>query len=228
MPKVTALAVQKRRKDRVNVYLDGKFAFGLAAIEAARLRVGQELTEADIARLHQDDALESAHERALDYLSYRPRSAAEVRKYLEGKKVAPDVIDEVLARLQRVGLLDDRAFAQYWRENRENFRPRGARALRQELLQKGIARDVVDETLQGLDEESDALALARARARRLGGLDKLAFKRRLGGYLARRGYGYDVIVPIVERVWQEQGASGPQGAGEDIGENQQNHDNEEV
>lgn len=225
MARVTALVAQKRNPNRVNVHLDGQFAFGLAAIEAARLHLGQELSEADLARLRKADDTAVAHERALRYLSYRPRSEAEMRRYLAGKKVAPEVIDEIVERLTRVGLLNDAAFAQYWRENRENFRPKGAAALRQELRQKGVPREVVDGALSGMDEESAALDLARARARRLGGLDKLTFKRRLAGYLGRRGYGYDVIMPVVERVWQELGDATPTGAGDEAGETED--DNEE-
>ena len=227
MAKVTALVAQKRNPNRVNVYLDGQFAFGLAAIEAARLHLGQDLGEADLARVQKADEVAVAHERALRYLSYRPRSEAEVRKHLADKRrpVAPEVIEEVVERLTRVGLLNDQAFAQYWRENRENFRPKGAAALRQELRQKGVPREAVDQALAGMDEEGAALDVARARARRLGGLDKLAFKRRLAAYLGRRGYAYDVIMPVVERVWQEQGDATPASADDEVGET--NDDNEE-
>jgi regulatory protein len=224
MAKVTALVAQKRNPNRVNVYLDGQFAFGLAAIEAARLHLGQELGEADLARVRQADDVAVAHERALRYLSYRPRSEAEVRKYLDGKHVAPEVIDEIVERLTRVGLLNDQAFAQYWRENRESFRPKGAAALRQELRQKGVPREVVDQALAGMNEEGAALDLARARARRLGGLDKLAFKRRLAAYLGRRGYAYDVVMPVVERVWQELGDATPAGAGDEVGGTDDNNE----
>lgn len=224
MARVTALVAQKRNPNRVNVYLDGEFAFGLAAIEAARLHLGQELGDADLARVRQADDVAVAHERALRYLSYRPRSEAEVRKYLAGKKVVPEVIEEIVERLTRVGLLNDQAFAQYWRENRENFRPKGAAALRQELRQKGVPREAVDQALSGMDEEGAALDLARARARRLGGLDKLAFKRRLAAYLGRRGYAYDIIMPVVERVWQEQGGATPAGAGDEVGDTDTNNE----
>ena len=76
---ITALIAQKRNKDRVNVYLDGEFAFGLAAIEAIRLRQGQVLSDEEIEHLKALDEIERAHERALNLLSYRPRSAQEIR-----------------------------------------------------------------------------------------------------------------------------------------------------
>lgn len=118
---ITALRFQKRNKNRVNVYVDGQFAFGLAAIEAAHLRVGQTLGDGDVARLQRQDEVERAYERALNFLSYRPRSEAEVRRKLREKNVEDEVIEVVVERLTRTGLLDDREFARYWVENRLQF-----------------------------------------------------------------------------------------------------------
>jgi len=80
--RITGLRFQKHTAERVNVYLDGHFAFGLPAIEAARLRVGQELSEAEIERLRALDAEQKAYDRAVRFLAFRPRSEAEVRRHL--------------------------------------------------------------------------------------------------------------------------------------------------
>lgn len=197
---VTALRFQKRNKNRVNVYLDGQFAFGLAAIEAVRLRVGQTLSDEDIARLQRQDGIERAHERALNFLSYRPRSEAEVRRNLHKKDVEDEVVEVVVERLARAGLLDDREFARYWVENRLQFNPRGARVLRQELWQKGVPDSIIADTLAGLDEEVAARKAADAGARRLAHLEPRDFRRRLGAYLARRGFSYAVIETLVEEM----------------------------
>jgi len=198
--KITELCFQKRNKDRVNVYLDGRFAFGLAAIEAAHLKVGQELDDADIARLQKQDEIERAYERALNFLSYRPRSEAEVRRNLRRKDVEDQVIESVVERLTQAGLLDDGEFARYWVENRVQFKPRGARALRQELWEKGIPDAVVAETLEGFDEEGAARRVAQAGARRMARLDPRDFRRKLSAYMARRGFSYAVIKPLVEEM----------------------------
>lgn len=198
--KITELRFQKRNKDRVNVYLDGRFAFGLAAIEAAHLRVGQELSDADIARLQKKDEIERAYERALNFLSYRPRSEAEVRRNLRGKDVEEQVIEGVVERLTQAGLLDDREFARYWVENRVQFKPRGARALRQELWEKGIPDAVVAETLEGFDEEDAARRVAETGARRMAHLAPRDFRRKLSAYMARRGFSYAVIQPLIEEM----------------------------
>jgi regulatory protein len=123
--KITALKIQARNKSRVNVYVDGKYGFAVAKIVAARLKVGQELDENAIAGLRDVDDVEKAYERALKFLAPRPRSVVEVRRRLETAKVTAPTIEEVLQRLQRAGLLDDQAFANFWVENRGAGRAAG-------------------------------------------------------------------------------------------------------
>lgn len=197
---ITALRFQKRNKDRVNVYIDGQFAFGLTAIEAAHLRVGQTLSDDDVARLQRKDQVERAYERALNFLSYRPRSEAEVRRNLRKKNVEPEAIETVVERLTRAGLLNDQEFARYWVANRLQFNPRGVPALRQELRQKGVPASIIADALADFDEETAARKAAEARARRLAHLEEGDFRRRLGAYLARRGFSYAVVGPLVEEM----------------------------
>lgn len=205
---ITALKVQKRNPRRVNVYLDGRYAFGLAAIEAARLHRGQVLSDEDIEGLKERDSFEKAYDRALRFLSYRPRSEAEVRHYLQGKAVSPAVEDEVIERLTRAKLLDDLAFARYWVENRKSFNPRGLRMLRYELRQKGLSDETIAQALTNLDEEEGAYRVALRRGRRLAHLDKVSFRKKLGAHLLRRGFPYEVVNPTVEHAWQELRAEG--------------------
>jgi regulatory protein len=212
--KVTALRIQSRNKARVNVYLDGKFAFGLAKIVAARLAIGQELDEAAVARLKASDDLEASYERALKFLGPRPRSEVEVRRRLKEKGVEPAIVDEVVARLGRAGLVNDQAFASYWVENRSTFRPRSSRVLRQELKQKGVSDEALQAALAATNDDEAAYSVAAKRARRLTGLEKPEFRRKLGEFLARRGFNYDTIEPVVERVWQECHAGSTDESGE--------------
>jgi regulatory protein len=198
--KITALRFQKCNKDRVNVYIDGRFAFGLVAIEAARLKVGQTLSDDDIARLQVQDEVGQAYERALNFLSYRPRSEAEVRRNLSKKGIEEAVIETVVDRLVRAGLLDDQEFARYWVENRLRFRPRGVRALRHELREKGVSDSVLAGALASLDEETAARKVAEAGARRLSHLEPRDFRRKLIAYMARRGFSYAVSEPLVEEM----------------------------
>lgn len=197
--RITALTFQKHHKDRANVYIDGKFAFGMAAILAAKLKVGQELSDDDMARLQDRDGCERAYERALNYLTYRPRSEAEIRRNLR-EKHAGEVIDSVIERLVGAGLVDDGEFAQYWVENRLQFRPRGLQALRYELRQKGVADSAIDEALAGVDESQAARQLVESALSRFRRLPPADFRRKLSGYLTRRGFSYQVVRSLVEEM----------------------------
>jgi regulatory protein len=211
MPKgvITALEVQKRNKERINVYLDGEFAFGLTALEAARLKTGQVLTPSEIAALKGEDAIQQAMDSAGNFLSFRPRSEAEVRRNLKEKDIAPEVIEEVIDRLRTRGYLDDAGFARFWTQNRSTFKPLSRRALRQELRDKGVADSVIQETLEDVDESSLAEQAARAQLRKWRGLAKRDFKQKLAAYLARRGFSYDTTQDVAARLIDELEESDP-------------------
>ncbi len=217
---ISALVAQKKNPDRVNVYLDGKFAFGLAAIEAVRLRRGQLLSDSDIEHLQAADDVEQAHEKALRFLSNRPRSEWEVRQNLLKAGYADESIEQVLERLRSVALLDDAAFARYWIENRTQFKPRGAAALRQELRRKGVTRDVIDEVLTETEHDDDKAALqaALAKANRYRQLPRPEFAQKLGAYLARRGFNYEISREAVAAAWQAVHAEEPLTHFEDLEE----------
>ncbi len=200
---ITALVVQKRNRQRVNVYLDGEFAFGLSLIVAAWLKVGQELSEEKIAELNSSDEHEVAYQRALKLLEYRPRAEAEVRKKLTEHQFPEAVVEAVLERLRRSGLVDDTRFAQAWVENRSEFRPRSRRALQVELRQHGLDDEAAADALSEVDDDALALQAAVKYARKLKDTEWLDFRRKLTGFLARRGFTYEVAAPVVRQVWQE-------------------------
>lgn len=199
--KITALKLQKRNPHRVNVYLDGQYAFGLAKIVAAWLQVGAELTDEKITQLQAQDQVERAYLRALNLLNTRPRAEAEVVRNLRKHETPQTVIDQVIARLHKDSFLDDRAFAHTWVENRAEFRPRGRRALQVELRRKGISDHLIEEALQDIDEETLALKSATKAARKLKDLPWPDFRKKLYGHLARRGFGYAIISEIIPQVW---------------------------
>jgi len=205
--KITRLKIQQRNKRRVNVYLDGKYAFSLAAIEAAKLHRGQVLSDSDIERLRARDSFQKAHDRALHFLSYRPRSEAEIQRYLRDKDVPKPIEKEIVQRLKAVGLLDDLAFARCWVEDRERFKPRSARMLRYELRRKGVSDEIIAQALEDLDEEESAYRAACQRTHQSLNLDYKSFRRRLGAYLRRRGFSYGVAINALERLWRELGTA---------------------
>lgn len=200
---ITALRYQKRSRERVNVYLDGAFAFALPALVAATLRRGQHLSDAEIERLQALDAEQRAYDRCLRYLGRRSRSTAEVRRYLQRIGVSQPTAEAVVERLAAAGYLDDQAFAAAWVADRERFRPRSQAALRRELRQKGVAESAIARALDHVDDEENAYRAARPRAQRLQGLDARAFRQKLGGFLLRRGFSHEVVWPVVAQLWQE-------------------------
>jgi regulatory protein len=200
--KITALQAQKRNRERLNVYLDGQYAFSLALNAAVGLRLGQQLSAEEIARLQTQDEYEKAKESALRFIGYRPRSIAEVRQNLRGKGVDDTIIEQVVTRLAELELLDDSAFARYWIEQRETFKPRSPLALRQELQQKGLDRQVIDEALAEVDATAAAQRAAEQQAGRWQHLDKESFYHKMAGFLQRRGFSYSIVREVTDEVWR--------------------------
>ena len=203
MKKITAIVIQKRNPNRVNIHLDGEFAFGLARITAAWLRTGQELDEKKIEQLQAEDAKERALQQALLFLGYRARSESEIRKNLQKHEIPEIVIEETLERLRNDKLVDDRQFAETWVENRSTFRPRSRRMLAMELRQKGLDDESMQSALEDVDDEALAYEAAQKRAPRFKELEWIEFRKKLTGFLARRGFSYSVITPVVSRIWKE-------------------------
>lgn len=204
MQKITALKAQRKNTQRVSVFLDGEYAFGLTRIVAGWLQIGQILSEEKITALRAEDELEMAYLRALNFLSYRPRSKAEIRRNLRKYKVPELLIEPTVERLEQNKLLNDQEFAQIWVENRNSFRPRGRRALSFELRQKGIADEVIQSTLDELvDEEILAYQAGIKKANKLAKYDWQDFRKKLSDFLARRGFSYGVISPLLPQLWEE-------------------------
>ncbi len=205
MKTISAVKVQRRGRERANIFLDGTFAFSLGreVVEEQGLYPGQVLTDSQIEELVGTDLFGKCYNAALRLLSYRPRSDAEIRARLS-RRFGKEIIDRVLLQLKARQMVDDAAFAQFWRENRESFSPRSKRLLKLELRQKGIDPEVVDEVLEGFDDDESAYRAAKRKGRTLE-RDYETFRRKLGAFLGRRGFSYGVINRTIERLWQELG-----------------------
>jgi regulatory protein len=208
--KITALEPQAHDNDRVNLFVDGHFLLGVnaALVFQMGLEVGQELLPEQVEQLRYEETLQQAVDRAYNFLSYRPRSRAEVRRYLRRKETPPDIIDAAMVRLDRFDLVNDRSFATFWIENREQFSPRGMRAIKNELRLKGVEREVVEELIEDEEEKDEELALRAARKKALSltqipSMDFNTFRNRLGSFLQRRGFDYDVSKRTVRLLWEE-------------------------
>jgi regulatory protein len=198
---ITALKIQKRNKERVNVYLDDEYALAVTALVAATLKKDQYLTDAEIERLKSRDERHKAYEQAIRYLGFRARSQAEMGRYLRGKRYSPEVVTDTIARLLQEHYLDDEAFARSWLRDRERFRPRSRQALRYELKQKGIADEVIEAVLVDLDEDELAWAALERKLYQWKNLGEEDFKKKALGFLGRRGFNYEVARTICDRAW---------------------------
>jgi regulatory protein len=206
--RITALQPQTKDPERLNLFVDGQFLMGINALIALqmRLKVGQELTQEQVEQLRQEEALQQAIARALNYLSFRPRSREEVKRYLQRKETPPELVDRVLERLEQLDLINDQTFAEFWIESRTGSNPKGAQAIKSELRQKGVTREVVDEMVNDEQDEERAHQAARKKALSLvgqSGMDFKTFRLRLGSFLQRRGFSYEIATRTVRELWQE-------------------------
>ena len=148
-----------------------------------------------------------ARDVGLTFLSARDRSVQEMREKLLQNKFAPEVIDEAIADLQRLNLLDDRTFAHRWVESRLQGKAASRRKFAQDLQRKGIHRDIIDAVLEEfkdrLESEAAAVNLLRRVAWRYRGVDRVKAKRRMFGLLGRRGYEHETAIKAIEQIWEE-------------------------
>lgn len=202
--KITDIQVQKKRRDRVAVFLDGEFAFGLHqnVLLAAGIATGDELTPERIEVIQRLEARRNGREKALRLLAHRARSRKEIVDRLKQAGYAPQDIDWVIEELERLKLLDDAEFARLYARNRMITKPVGAFLLRQELKQRGLAgKDIDDAVVVGYEEESEykvARGLAVKNKKKQMKLDEDKAKQRVIDFLLRRGFHWDLVNEIIE------------------------------
>ena len=201
--KITGLQRQKKNRHRVSVYLDGDFAFGVNEETVFRfgLHTGMEMDEAARAEITREDQLVQAKLAAERLLATRMRSEREMRQRLAQKEFSPAVIDATIETFLRVHLLDDAEFARLWVRDRLRLRPRAASALRRELRAKGVHEDIVTMVLhEAFEERQDidvARELAAAYRRKHPAISGVVLKRRLAGFLQRKGYSASVVYDVI-------------------------------
>ncbi len=223
--KITLVEYQRTHADRVNIHIEEEYAFSVTAILAAerKLKAGVYLSAADTEEIQSADLYNRGLAAGLQLIAMRPRSEGELREHLRRRypDATPETLTRVLDRLKELNYLNDATFAKFWVENRLAFAPRGRNLLKQELMQKRVARDVIEtaisEHLEVLQEEADeegdndgqsveetqALEMARKKLHNYAAEDWQGFYRKMGGFLQRRGYPFDITGKITKQVWQE-------------------------
>jgi regulatory protein len=208
MADFTAIEAHPKLPGLARIYIDGALwqTVRAATVIELGLRKGDAATPAVLSAIERADQDHRAYEAALRLLSYRPRARAELRGRLAQRAISEDVIAAVLERLSRAGLVDDNAFAELWvRERSHGAGARGTAGLGAELRAKGVDAATISSAMEALDGERErALEAARVRLNRLAGLPYDAFRRRLGGFLQRRGFTYEAVQYTVRQLWREQ------------------------
>ena len=198
---ITALEPQKKNPERMNVYLDDQFAFGISRFVGAWLKRGDKLEDAKIKELLDEDQREVALQRALRFIAYQPRSEKEVTDKLTTVGINEAIIDSVMQELKEKNYLDDQRFAQDWIESRCASKPRSYRFYSYELKRKGISEEKINQALQAAPPEEElAYQLGRKYMLRYAALDPEDFKKKMQSVLARRAFSYDVIRQTINKL----------------------------
>lgn len=207
---ITALDPQTHNEDRISVFLDGEFAFGVHqdVVAQHRLQVGDTLTPAEQQEIVRAEQYVEAKQTALNYLAHKPRTETEVRRKLRGTDAPSEVIEDVVARLYELSYLDDEAYAQDYVRNRFASKKYGPVRIRRELVERGIDRSRAEQAVSDLFAEEDVVAAARTHAEkrwaRLSDEDDPRRRRqKLYRYLRRRGFTSDTINPILDDLEAE-------------------------
>lgn len=204
---VSRLVRQQRNPERVSVFIDDAFAFGVhedLVIEFG-LYKGQPLDVATQQQIVEADSGRAAMQTALDYLGYRARTEREVRRKLAGRDFGEAVIERTVARLVELDYLDDAAYARSYIEARFRNRGYGPQRLRTDLMRRGVARTLIDAALEALVEDDDVLEAARTHAARrwprlAAETDPRKRRRKLSDFLLRRGFSFDTIRRVVDEL----------------------------
>lgn len=201
--KITDITPQ-RKNDRVNIFIDNKFAFGLS-LEIKlnyNLKTNMEIDDDFVENILKEEEYKKAINASLNFLSYRQRSEKEMRVKLKEKGYEDNYIEKAISYCKSLGYIDDESFATSFIKDKIKLNKLGKHRIKLELIQKGIERDIIDKLLSE-DEEDEynrALELAQKKypSYKNDGRDKIY--RKLGGFLQRKGYSFDIVNSILKEL----------------------------
>lgn len=205
MGKISKIEAQKKRSGRYNVYIDGKFEVGVSEkdLVEACIAKDQEISEEDLKKIKEKSAETKVKDKALKFLSIRPRSILELKKKLEEKKYDLKIIKKTISWLRKEGYLNDKKFAKDWVSNRKKFHPLGKFKLSLELKKKEVPENIIKKEVSKITDKKEILEakdLAERRIKLYRNLDKYKKREKLIAFLQRRGYSWDVIKEAIEKI----------------------------
>jgi regulatory protein len=191
--KVTNIKQQVKRQDRYSIYVDKKYVFSLSEAELLNIgiKIGQEFSPQELEELKQKAVLDKTYDRALNLISRRRRSEWELRDYLKRKDYDEDVIQQTLNRLSEKSYVNDKTFAEAWVANRRLLKSTSKRRLQQELRQKRVPDEVIQDVLEA--DETDEIEVLKDLIARKRKQSRYQDDLKLMQYLVRQGYSYGDI-----------------------------------
>ncbi len=219
MNQITDIQPQKKNPKRMNIFLDGSFAFGISRESKIvnKLTIGVSLSTKKIEDLIFNDQVERLFEKAVKFLSYRPRSEREVHDNLlqklkltdkseEEKKNFEKSIQEVIKKLDKLGLVNDLEFAKWWVEQRTSFKKSSPRIIKSELFRKGIDKEIIEQVLNKSEVNPFELTLSAARKKfpSYKRLEPKEFREKMSRFLASRGFDWEIIKRVVDTLGKEE------------------------
>ena len=214
---VTDISRQKRSSDRLNIFLDGEFAFGVHEEVLARIGIqrGDDIDRTTINAMMAEEEFNLAKLKALRLISHRKRSEKELREKLIEKEFDPHVLDRLISHLCSLGVLNDKDFARSFVHDARMKKASGSRLLDRQLRAKGISptiiHDVFTEVLTKESEQTAALEAARKVVRRYQSsrknIDQEKQRQRLAQFLTRRGFDWTTISPVLKELFPHKPSS---------------------
>lgn len=205
--RITAIKAQIKNTERVSVYLDGKYSFSLTQSQLLELKLhsGMEVSEQELEAFRKASDYGKLLERTMNYVMIRPRSIREVRDYFWRKKADPEVGEQIIQKLESRGYLGDAAFAKSWVRARQLTKPVSKRRLTAELMQKGVRSELIEQALNGDSEDNqyDEAQALREIIRKKSKQARYQDEQKLMQYLARQGFGYDLIKNTLSEIQSE-------------------------
>jgi len=198
MGKITRIEQQKKKKNRVNIYIEGEFSLGLYkdTVTKFHLYENKEISPSEISSIKEFEVITDAKEKVRNYISYRERSKKEIKDYLANKGFKEEVTEEVLADFEKANLIDDHRFAAMWIKGRNKNNPKGNFVLKMELKDKGIEESEIENLLQSVDEKEN-VRKAFEKALKKYGKNKDS-KEKIFQYLERRGFEIQTILEVLK------------------------------
>jgi regulatory protein len=191
--KITDIRQQAKRQDRYSIFIDGKYSFSLSDNEllAQGLKVGKELSEAELDSIKNDAVIDKGVYRVLGLISRRSRSRWEIEDYLKRKDYKPDEVEKIIKKVDEKGYIDDLSFAKRWIENRRLLKSTSKLKLRMELRQKRVEEEFIQRALE--DDEADDQGVIKDLIVKKRLQPRYQDDQKLIAYLARQGFNYSDI-----------------------------------